>query len=315
MGMTDKKSKTSPRDFFLNLLSIIALYVSVTSFGVLIFQYINILIPDALDFTRLGSNAYGAVRFQVASLFILFPVYVWSVWFLEKEYKKKPEKREVSVRKWLVYLTLFVAAAAIIGDLVALMFTFLNGEITARFILKILTILLLAGSVFYYYLSGLRKRSGGAMRIFVYSVVSVVTVSVLASFFVVGSPTVQRDRRLDDRRVSDLQFIQSETILFWQNKARLPESLSELESDIRGIRVPVDPETGGKYGYSVLGAETFELCGTFATDSEGGATPSRSKFPGINVGFDHGAGTVCFERVIDKDFFNSEKPIVPRPIF
>ena len=312
--MVDKKSKTSPRDFFLNLLSIIALYVSATSFGILIFQYINILIPDALDFTGLGSGAYRAVRFPVASLFVLFPVYLWSVWFLEKEYKKKPEKREVPVRRWLVYLTLFVAAVAIIGDLVALVFTFLNGEITARFVLKILTILLLAGSVFYYYLSGLRKRGEGVSKIFVYGVISVVAVSVLVSFFVVGSPTVQRDRRFDERRISDLQFIQSETIVFWQNKERLPESLSELESDIRGIRVPVDPETGEEYGYSVLGDETFELCATFATESGGGAATSRSRFPGFDVGFDHGIGTVCFEREIDRDFFDNENPIFPKPV-
>lgn len=314
-GMAEQKPKTSPRDFFLNLLSIVALYVSATSFGVLIFQYINILVPDVLDFTRYGSDAYRAVRFPIASLFILFPVYIWTAWYLEKEYKREPQKREVAIRKWLVYLTLFAAAVAIIGDSVALVFTFLNGEITARFILKILTILLIAGSVFYYYLSGLRSKRTRNIKLFVYGVISVVAISVLASFFVVGSPTEQRARRLDERRVNDLQLIQSETIIFWQNKDRLPEKLSELTSDIRGIRVPVDPETGEEYVYNVLGDNVFELCGTFTSDSEGGTVQIRSKFPGVGVGWEHGVGEVCFERVIDKDFFSDEKPIIPRPIY
>jgi len=312
--MAEQKTKTSPRDFFLNLLSIVALYVSATSFGVLIFQYINLLVPDALDFTRYAGDVSEAVRFPVASLFILFPVYVWTAWFLEKEYKRKPEKREVAIRKWLVYLTLFVAAVAIISDLVALVFTFLNGEITARFVLKILTILLIAGSVFYYYLSGLRGSKPKNLKAFSYGVISVVVISVLVSFFVVGSPTEQRDRRLDERRISDLQFIQSETIIFWQNKDLLPERLGDLDSDIRGIRVPVDPETGAPYVYNILGDKTFELCGTFSIDSQGSTVPTRSKFPGIDVGWEHGVGETCFERTIDEDFFDDENIIIPIPV-
>ena len=102
--------------------------------------------------------------------------------------------------------------------------------------------------------------------------------------------------------------------MHWQNKDNLPETLQELESDIRGIRVPVDPETGSQYGYNVLGELTFELCGTFSTDSKDTVVPVRSKFPGVDVGWDHGPGEVCFERTIDEDFFNDENQIIPIPI-
>jgi len=307
--MAKSKPKSTPRDFFLNLLSIVALYFSATSFGFLVFQYVNIFVPDVLDAVKYAGDTYGVIRFPVASLFIIFPVYVWTAWFLEKEHKKNPEKKEIAIHRWLVYLTLFVAALAIIGDLVALVFTFLNGEITTRFVLKVLTILLIAGSIFYYYLSGLRGGRDEFMKFFKYGVISVVSVAVLASFFVVGSPSEQKNRRLDDRRVSDLQYIQSEIVSFWQGKDRLPDELSELEDDLRGVVVPTDPETGEGYVYNILGDESFELCATFSTDSEG-RTSEAFYYPYGSGNWDHGTGRVCFERTIDPDFYeDAVKPI------
>lgn len=314
MGMADKKSKTSPRDFFLNLLSIIALYVTATSFGALVFQYINIFIPDALDATRYGINSYSAMRFPIAALFVLFPVYVWSAKFLRKEYESHPERGNISIRKWLVYFTLFVAAVVIIGDLVSLVFRFLDGEITTRFILKVLSVLVIAGSVFYYYFSSLRDFKGKWLKPFTNTAIAIVSVAVLGSFFVIGSPVDQRERRFDDKRVSDLQYLQSEIIVFWQNKDVLPSTLSELESDIRGVRLPSDPETGEQYSYKVLGTETFELCATFSTDSDADASQIRSPYPYYQADWGHEIGEVCFERVIDKDFYNDDNFILPKPV-
>ena len=305
--MDENKPKSTPRDFFLNLLSTVALYFSATSFGILIFQYINILVPDVLDKVGYGGDPYTAMRFPVASLFILFPVYVWSAWFLEKEFKKFPERREVSIRRWLVYLTLFVAALAIIGDLVALVYTFLNGEVSARFALKVLTILLIAGSVFYYYLSSLRKMENKFLKIFVYGVIAVVSVSVIASFVVAGSPSAQKDRRLDERRVSDLANIQNEVVNFWVSKGALPANLSDLSDDVRGVIVPTDPETeetGASYTYRILSDLSFELCATFSSDSVGRLVETPY-YPYIGGNWDHRIGEVCFERTIDPDFYKN----------
>src|SRR5438132_4874360 len=43
--------------------------------------------------------------------------------------------------KWLIYLTLFVAALIIIGDLVSLIYNFLGGDVTIKFVLKALSVL------------------------------------------------------------------------------------------------------------------------------------------------------------------------------
>jgi hypothetical protein len=153
-------SKTSPKDFFLNLLSTVSLYMASASFIVLVFQYINIFFSDTLDSNNYSNplqSSYNAIRFAVSSLIVAFPVYIGTLWYMNKEYVNNPEKRNVRIRKWLVYFTLFAAAVIIMGDFVTLIYTFLNGEITTRFILKVITFLIVVGSIFGYYFHDLRK--------------------------------------------------------------------------------------------------------------------------------------------------------------
>lgn len=310
MVMNELKPKTTPRDFFINLLSIVTLYFSATSLGILAVQYINILVPDVLDRVGYAIDPYAAMKFPIASLFVVFPVYVLTARFLEKEHSKNPEKKNISIHKWLVYLTLFIAALVIIGDLVALVLRFLDGEITTRFVLKVFAILLIAGSVFYYYMAGLRDKKGRFVSGFKYGVVAVVAFAVLSSFFVVGSPGAQKDRRLDIRRVEDLRTIQYEVSYYWQNKKALPTDLSVLNDPLRGVVVPVDPETGKAYKYKTLENEVFELCATFSTDSNEYVTePAYYPYEGGN--WDHGTGEVCFERTIDPDFYRNESKPLP----
>lgn len=134
------------------------LYVSAGSFIALLFQYINILFPDRLlaaDYYFLES-AYSTIRWSIASLIIVFPVYIWVSWFLQKEMKRDQEKAKSKIRKWLLYFTLFLAVITIIADLVTLIFNLLGGEITLHFILKVLVVLFTAGVIFTYYLWDLR---------------------------------------------------------------------------------------------------------------------------------------------------------------
>lgn len=153
------REKSSPKDVFLHLLAIISLYVSAGSFVALLFQYINISFPDLLQqgdyYLR---SAYSSIRWAIATLIVVFPVYIFTNWLLGKDYAKNPSHRDLRVRKWLIYLTLFAAALFIIGDLIALIYNFLEGELTVRFFLKIAVVFLVAGAIFWYYLMDIRKE-------------------------------------------------------------------------------------------------------------------------------------------------------------
>lgn len=154
--------KAGPKDVFLHLLAIITLYFSAGSFIALLFQYINLYVPDPLIE---GSNYYAResyisiIRFAISSLIIVFPVYVLTSWYLNKAYIAMPFKRELRSRRWLIYFTLFATVLIIIGDLVTLVYGLLGGrELTVRFILKALTVLFVAASIFFYYFSDMRKH-------------------------------------------------------------------------------------------------------------------------------------------------------------
>lgn len=137
----------------------VTLYVSAVAFTVLIFQYVNILIPDPLyPESYVPSSAYRSIRWAIASLVVVFPAYLWTSWFLGKSYTAVPDKRNLRIRKWLIYFTLFAAALIILGDLVTLVFRLLEGELTLRFVLKVFAVFFVAGSVFGYYLADIRKH-------------------------------------------------------------------------------------------------------------------------------------------------------------
>jgi hypothetical protein len=57
------------------------------------------------------------------------------------------------VRRWLTYLTLFLASAILIGDMTGIVYGFLGGELTIRFALEVLVIGLIAGSLSAYYIT------------------------------------------------------------------------------------------------------------------------------------------------------------------
>lgn len=156
--MDSTKLQASPKDIFLHLLSVVALYVSAVALGTLLFQFVNLLVPDPLSGTWAFDSARSMIRFSIASIVISFPVYLLSMVALSKSYETSPEKRNFRIRKWLIYFTLFVASLVIMGDLIALVNTFLGGDLTLRFSLKILSIFLVAGSVFYYYVADVKNH-------------------------------------------------------------------------------------------------------------------------------------------------------------
>lgn len=301
-----------PRDVFLHLFAIVALYWSAISFITLCWQYINYFFPDALA-NRYGNfSSPGPIRFAVASLIIIFPLFILASWQLNKIYRRELAVRESRVRKWLLYLTLFAASLIVIGDLVSVIYNFLGGDITARFILKALSVLIVAGVVFAYYLNDVRRAEPPkSAKYFALGSSVAVLVLVVGAFFIVGSPKTARLQQLDERRVNDLQSIQWQIVNYWQRKGQLPRALADLSDPISGYAAPADPVTGAPYEYRLKDAAslTFELCATFDTASVNNQQKTvpvlmpRGVSPDGFSSFSHPAGRACFERAIDPQLY------------
>jgi len=151
------KPYLSAREAFIYLVLFTTLYLTTFNLGRLIFQFINIGLPDPAAYYDYVNSARQAIRFSVASLIISFPIFMYLSVLIGRSIKRDPSKRASKVRKWLTYMTLFVAAAVIIGDLTALVYGFLGGELSLRFALKAITVAAIAGGIFGYYLWDLRQ--------------------------------------------------------------------------------------------------------------------------------------------------------------
>lgn len=147
----------SAREAFLYLLLFTTLFISAFNFGSILFELIELMLPD--PGARYGAEYSGYdLRSSVSYVVVAFPIFLFLTVRLEREMRQDPVKRGSKVRKWLTYLTLFVAAGFLIGDLVVLIQHFLEGELTIRFLLKVAVVAVIAGTVFGYYLRDLQKE-------------------------------------------------------------------------------------------------------------------------------------------------------------
>ncbi|MBN2096304.1 hypothetical protein JW752_02780 [Candidatus Peregrinibacteria bacterium] len=303
--------KTTPKDVFLQLLMLVTLYISVISLITLSFSYINYWFPDALDYYPYG--LLDGIRVSSSMLIVAFPLLLFLSWLIQKDLRKNPKKHELKFRKWLVYLTLLIAAITIIIDLIQLVNSFYGGELTLPFTLKVLSVLILTGGVFGYYIWDVQhephKSKIPAMVAWGSSVLVLIVLAL--GFLVAGSPTHQREVRMDERRVSDLQMLQSEIINYWQMKEALPPTIDALKNELSGFLPPTDPDTEMAYEYTILEPLKFELCATFShpnpfkyNQSSRPVGESYYYYKDItNEIWDHEAGRECFERTIDPELY------------
>jgi hypothetical protein len=149
-------SGESARDAFMYLLAFVTLALWTQALGEMAFIFIDHFIPDALD------QYYGDPSWQVAfclsRLIVAYPVYLVLMRQLNQELIRYREKQYSGVRKWLTYLTLWIVSLIIIGTLIAFLSSFLQGELTRRFVLQVLVILAIDGGVLWYYSAWVRRR-------------------------------------------------------------------------------------------------------------------------------------------------------------
>jgi hypothetical protein len=148
----------SAREAFLYLVLFGTLYTSAYYLGRLIFDIINLTFPDAAqEGANYATYVRQSMRWSISSLIVAFPVFLYLSWTTDREVARDPVKRASRVRRWLTYLTLFASACALIGDVTTVVYNALGGELTIRFVLKVVTVGLIAGTAFVYYLRDLRQ--------------------------------------------------------------------------------------------------------------------------------------------------------------
>ena len=308
-----EKSKVTPKDFVLWVGAMASLYAGVVSFITLVFDYINHAFPNPVTNAYYYDAYSNSISYETASLIVLTPVFLILMRFIRRSIAEDSSRKDIWVRRWALFLTLFLAGATVVIDLIVLLNVYLQGEdLTVGFLLKVLTVLVVGVMGFMHFLADLRgywDREKTQARLVNGGVGLLVLITIVAGFFIIGTPQQMRAQKQDAIRLQDLQNIQWQVVNFWQQKQKLPNSLSELADPISNLTIPLDPQTKQPYEYKKSGPMNFQLCATFAMEGSMNGIPSRPDAMLVDPvaletsptwdNWQHAAGDVCFDRAID----------------
>ncbi len=289
--------KSSGREIFFYLLQFFTLGTVAVSLGGVVFALINHYVTDEVTNMYYG---YGPdVQSMLAPLIVGAPVFAAVTWKLVRDAAAARTSVRSGIRRVMTYLALFLASATVIGDVIALVYRFLAGEVNARFLLKVFTILIIGGWViFYYYLTVKRDERGEAYPRRWHEThgiaFAVVALAAIVSGFVVGGTPQERQKFVrDQQRVSELQNLQWQVQSYYDKEQTMPLSLAALNPGYELV-LPVDPLTNAAYRYEIGEGLSYQLCATFETDDKEDAAGKMRPLYQYDVNWTHPAGDYCF---------------------
>jgi hypothetical protein len=301
-----RKAHLSAREAFLHLLLFATLYTAAFNTGAILFHLIERVLPDRAMTPVVIDPRLEGLRWAVASLLIALPVFLYTGRLITAAMIDEPEQRTSGVRRWLTYLTLFVATMVLIGDFVAVVRGLLSGELVPRFLLKALVVGGIAGVIFYHHLGDLRReetetpgpgRGGWLAR----AGVAAMALTAIAGLLVAGTPNRARVRQGDMLRIEALQRLSFRLDAYRTREGHWPGSLPELSASDAGAgeRLEiVDPLTRAPFEYAIVDSTHVRVCARFAgADSLG---------PGnlVSEYWTHPAGSHCY-------VFTASRPVPP----
>jgi len=222
--------------------------------------------------------------------------------------RQSKDNAYLGLTKWLIYLSLLVGGLVLLGDMVAIIIGFLEGELTMRYILKAVAVFAVTGAAFFYYIKDAQgywlKREKQSL---IYAAVAtvVITTTLIAAILHIPNPAVVREMNIDQKIVNDLSEMQWKIEDYHQQNDALP---ADLATAFREFNVPNAPEGRANYTYTFESASStnYKLCGNFAYDSNyfgNSYNGSGYMYQGVNPrnhNWDFKAGEWCFEREVEK---------------
>lgn len=159
-----RRQRVDARDAFLYLLNFITLSFWAVALGQIFYMLIAHWLPDPTQSTPYAGSLREQLSWQVASVVVAFPIFLFVHNLIHRELHARPDLYDSAIRRWLTYVALVIAAIIVITDAVWFIEALIRGELTARFILDSLVLLVLGGGIFTYYLSTMDEPAVAATR-------------------------------------------------------------------------------------------------------------------------------------------------------
>jgi TRAP-type C4-dicarboxylate transport system permease small subunit len=260
-------SKNSAKITFFYLLSLFGLVFTALTSGMILFQVINKLIPDVINY----SSRFSAeqLRFAISAVIVASPVYYWMTSLIQKSLKKGELDKDSQLRKWMTYVIILVSAIVIIVSLIGVINNYLSGDLTSKIALKLLTTIIISGAVLSYYLYNIKRenfKKDIVVKIYFWSSLALVLAILISGFLVADSPAKVRNMKYDSEIIRDFNTISHEINNYHTRNDKLPKDLEMLENDAEFIKISnyiKNEETRKVYEYQVINDTEYELCATF----------------------------------------------------
>lgn len=279
----DDKKTNKDSLYYIGL--VFTLCVSVNSFLYIIFSIIDKLIPDINNSSYYQAGMLSEVAMMIATTIIVFPLYILFSYLIDKDIKKDPAKKDLSIRKSAIYLALIVTTVMVISVIVLILYYFLMGSLLNVFLLKSLVVLLVSIFLFAYYYFSLDRDYKSSTKIpMILSIFAllIVFITIVYSIYIFGTPSKVRDLNTDNLKITDMSSISYRVSNYYQDNKNLPENLNMLGADYK------NKETGLEYEYHTGTSSKYSLCDTFKTDTDYGNDYELSKWS-------HKKGYQCFD--------------------
>lgn len=253
----------TPKQFVMQLGAIVSAYVTLIAFLLLCFSLIDLFIPDFIESYWEVESAGSSARTAIAFLIVSTPTVVYLTRQIQRLRNTTTNIQYAPLMRWLVYLSLFLGSAVLLGYVVGIIVQFLNGELSLRFILKALVASSVIGAAMWYYLKdseGYWEQHPQRLQQVGWALLGTITVVILVSFTIINSPATVREIRIDQEQVQTLREVEWRIESHLDNNAALPESIATLYQD---DNVPQAPATRDPYSFRFTN-DSYELCATFA---------------------------------------------------
>ena len=155
------RPQLTARDVFIYAVLFTALTYTAINLITLVHAILDIRMPDPTDLPYVEQRATGRMRWAIATLIVSAPVFLWMSYYVRARVEEDARSRQSPVRKYLTYIALFVAAMTFLGDAVFLIYGFLEGTATLRFVLKAATVGVVTLAIFVFYLRDVEYLRGG----------------------------------------------------------------------------------------------------------------------------------------------------------
>lgn len=304
--------ENTAKNFALQLGSLISLYVSISALTALLFGIITIFYPDTAQNSWEYEGATSTIRASIAFLFIFFPTYI-ILTRLVNTIRRTEHGTYLTLTKWLIYLSLLIGGGVLLGDLVFVLMSFLNGELTIRFVLKAVALFGVVSAAFVYYVLDARnywQAQENKSKLYAALMGAFVVVVVIFGLTKIETPSQVRETNIDRAQVYDLQNIQSYIESYYQVQGTLPKSIDQL---YEGLEAPTASESRAPYTFVLLTDRSYKLCAEFVFASSKSEKAQYSEAIVIDefgrknsYNWEHGTGKWCFERAV--------QPVVAQPI-